>query len=142
VDADVRTVWEKIEQGAYRNLKPFPNPAMRKTDPELHRSMWNSYHAGEQEARARFWTDVEEEYGTKGSLLWAPLRELAWERGHSSGYYEVLTMYADLVDKLQPDLVKLSKSLADTERELAQCRAELAECRSELLHYKTKEEMK
>ena len=62
----------------------------------------DEYAADLTRKTARFWHDVESVFGMpKDHPMAAPLRSMAWERGHSAGLSDVVACYSDLVDNLK-----------------------------------------
>ena len=55
----------------------------------------------EQRLRILFQADLEEEHGVRNHPKADRVFELAWEHGHSSGYEEVVSCYADFVELIK-----------------------------------------
>jgi predicted nucleic acid-binding protein len=65
---------------------------------EVYKKKKDSYHAGLADAEDRFKKDLFEDLGITNHPKAERLFSKAWERGHSSGMYEVYLVAQDLVD--------------------------------------------
>lgn len=101
---DFNEIRAQEARGAYQHTLPYGSA---RTQPLAHRA----YMDEEGEIRARFEQDCRE--ATEAALdgwhfsdtAWQKFFAYAWEEGHASGYYEVVTVLENLVD-LVADLLK------------------------------------
>ena len=109
------SVYDKIQNGYYENKTPytideFPvDDDMTVREAREQKEAWKQakidqrafYRRAEADITRLFQSDLEEEFGVKdhpkAELLW----QMAWDRGHSSGYESVYYEYSDLVDLIK-----------------------------------------
>jgi hypothetical protein len=60
-----------------------------------------SYNAEDRRLEALFKSDLEKEHGVENNPKKDLLYSIAWEEGHSAGYYEVAIKYDDLVELIK-----------------------------------------
>ena len=88
-------IFERLERGDYRNKLEYPTG---RYDGAAERR--KEYREEDNRIRRAFREDVLRDVGLDGhpkaSMLW----DKAWERGHSSGYYEVYNEVLDLSELL------------------------------------------
>lgn len=108
---------DNLAAGQYQNNVPYSLPALEidestttiagarelKAQHKENRRQQHSLHNQEQgRISARVKADLEAEHGLAGhpkaDLLWSK----AWDHGHSSGYDEIISVYEDLAELLQP----------------------------------------
>ena len=86
----------KIEAKTYANKLNWPGSGMDGDLKELRKK----YQQENGRLRNLFQSDLEETYGVAGhkkkDILWT----LAWEQGHSCGFFEVLLHYDSMVELL------------------------------------------
>lgn len=110
------SVRDNIEAGKYRNTVPYSPPDLvidpekvtiaeaarlkekHKADRAAQRKAWSE---GEGAATALFRADLEAEEGLTGHPKADALWRIAWDRGHSSGYSEILECYEQMVELLK-----------------------------------------
>ena len=68
---------------------------------EQAKTNMDAYHQESNRLNVLFREDLKEEFGTQNSPKEPMLFEKAWDRGHSSGLYEVALAYSDLVELIQ-----------------------------------------
>jgi hypothetical protein len=87
---------EYLNSDRYRNKIPFPKRTEH--SPEEFKRLYKEYQTEGGRLEALFRQDLFDTYGVNDN----PKKDLcftkAWSRGHSSGYYEVLTIWDDLVE--------------------------------------------
>ena len=70
-------------------------------DDNNYYAMLSEYRNEENRLYEAFKHDLFEEYGVKDNPKRDKLFNLAWEEGHSSGYYEVENYFSELVDLIK-----------------------------------------
>jgi len=98
------SIYENIANGKYNNTKEYPshsyyNNLMKHGVDRMdeYRQKINEYGEEKKRLTELFWSDIEDEFGTKNHTLKNSFRSYAWEQGHSGGYSEILNVYSDLV---------------------------------------------
>lgn len=114
------TVKVKIEQGEFENTAPYPLEETLEQDKAFQKivkekadlvarleaietrriryitKMRRVYRAAENAHRKNFKATLEEAYGLENHPKRDQIWERAWDKGHSSGYLEVLNEYDDI----------------------------------------------
>ena len=105
-------IWTKVEQGYYDNKMPMfekipvdpdkmtINQAKKHDENEVARRRAWREECSNEDARllALFKSDLEQYFGITGHPKAGKCFDLAYFYGHSSGYSDIFTYYADLVD--------------------------------------------
>lgn len=95
VDAsDSRDIYTRIQDGDYKNKLPYES---RSKNPEAYKA----YIEEDARVLTKFRADVLADLGLTNHPKANKLYDLAWERGHSSGYYEVYGNALDLATLLE-----------------------------------------
>lgn len=91
---------EKINSDFYTSKLEYPAHELRRTDPELYKSLKKAW--GEDEARLlqQFKFDALEEVGLLGHPKAEKAFSYAWQQGHSAGYHEVYSYLSDIAEIL------------------------------------------
>lgn len=114
-------IYEKINRGVYKVNIPYPTKANFTSDVtctkcdcnrvvydvDSHVKARTEYHAEKLQKMNEFKQDCFEQYGIKVKPYKEFIFSAAWERGHSSGFHEVVDVMEDLVDLA----IKIEKSL-------------------------------
>jgi hypothetical protein len=93
------TVYEKIVANHYLNQAEYPLPSKYNTK-EAFREARKEHHQETYRLEAMFKADALDETGLTGHPKAEKAWALAWDRGHSSGLYEVLGNLQELADLL------------------------------------------
>jgi hypothetical protein len=116
-------VYNKWIAGEYKNTLPYPDAPARpklgsKPTSEEARAYAealdkydvlvkaynvkrNEYHTQTYELETKLRADLEEENEVVGNPKAGRLWDIAWDRGHSGGYGEVISNYNELVDLIK-----------------------------------------
>lgn len=86
-------IFDAINAGKYKNALPY---ARKKDDPEA----WERYAAENARLHALFTHDLLAHLGLEPGPAAEALFRFAWEKGHSSGFSEVVIEASDAVDLL------------------------------------------
>lgn len=89
-------IYEKIASGAYKNTLPYPGS--KDPDKTAKRA---AYRVETARLEAALKADLEDEHGVTGNPKADKCWEIAWERGHSSGYNDVACVYEDIVELIK-----------------------------------------
>ena len=68
---------------------------------EEYNNQRRAYHEEERRLQAEFEQDVFEEFDVVGHPKAAKVMSLAWDRGHSEGFYRVYEEFAELVELIK-----------------------------------------
>jgi len=60
----------------------------------VHNQLLNKFHL-------EFWDKLAHEYEVVNNPKFEKLKNIAWDRGHSEGYYEVLNIFEELVELIK-----------------------------------------
>jgi hypothetical protein len=88
------TFYERIMSGEFENTVPYVQPRDNK-------EAYEEYRKGEQAALARFKQELYKEYKVEDNPKKDVAFQIAWERGHASGLYEVYSIFDDLVELIE-----------------------------------------
>lgn len=94
-------ILNRIEAGEFKCKLPFPKPLPQKRDDPARQEIedaWAAYHAESCRLSENFIKALEEEHGMTGHPKASILYSKAYERGHSSGLYEIANAYFDLLE--------------------------------------------
>jgi len=89
---------ERINAGEFRNRKPYPHDHTGLGSGGVARA---AYRAEESSIMEKFVSALFAEYGVTGNPKANRAFSIAWEHGHSGGYSEVASYFADLVDLIK-----------------------------------------
>jgi TPR repeat protein len=93
-------MYENIKAGKYANKVLWPIRDSYASLADFNKAK-KEYRAGEMEAKALFKKDLLEGYGVQNHSKADKAYQIAWEHGHSSGYYEVVNYFEELVELLK-----------------------------------------
>jgi hypothetical protein len=88
-------ILERINAGEFRNKLPLPPLDRNKQETS---QLWDAYLKEKNRLIGVFENALQEEHGMKGHPKAGLLFYKAWDKGHSSGHYEVALAYADLLE--------------------------------------------
>jgi hypothetical protein len=92
---DYSLVLESLKQN-------HPNYVMQKfVNEEAYKEQRTKYNVEEKRLRREFEEDLYEEFGVQNHPKRKKVFEMAWERGHSSGYSEVCFNFEELVELIK-----------------------------------------
>lgn len=94
MENDIRT---NIKNGVYNSQEPYPSGLSGLERMEA----LNAYHTSQRLGLTLFKADALEEVGLTNHPKADKAYELAWSRGHSSGFAEVLFELEELADLLK-----------------------------------------
>ena len=92
------SIYESIEAGIYKNPNPYPADIK---DPKARKVKLILYYQKEAECKEMFKKDALEDLGLSNHPKADKLFDIAWERGHASGYQSVWSVMIDLAPLLQ-----------------------------------------
>jgi Fic family protein len=93
--------WEKNKS----DLKEeYPNAIIQEVlDKETYLEQMKKYGEEKQKLQEEFINDLFEEFGVGDNAKRHKAFDLAWEKGHASGYSEVYSEFYDLVELIKED---------------------------------------
>ncbi len=108
--SDDRTVMERIEAGVYKNTKPWPDRSKLKKSPvsaadfERKRAFdtaRDEYRMEEGRLRESFKADLFAEFDVSTNPKREQAFNIAWDKGHASGYSEIVCEFGDIVELIK-----------------------------------------
>lgn len=116
---DVRT---KINNGDYNNRMPYPNGTS-----QADKIARLDFRQNEGVIKAQFKLDVLRELGIEKHRNAEKLFEIAWERGHSSGWHDVLSEAEELSELLLMSDQNQTNSSVSSESQLTESQEDAIE---------------
>lgn len=102
-------IHDKVRNGEYKNKEVYPDSKLKKSNPDVYKELQRQYHLEEKRLYDQFRMDLEADYGMSNHPIKDAIFSQAWAHGHSSGYYEVSSVYGDLYENIVESMNKYIK---------------------------------
>ena len=96
IPAPVLSIYDKVNQGYYQTKLTYP----ARSNPDF-KALKAAYNEDQQALEDLFRKDLFDEFGVTDNPKADLCYSKAWSHGHASGYADVLSYFADIVELIQ-----------------------------------------